>query len=115
MGGHRVQAVHDRPAGDARNNPEGRGSRTPVPNVPVSDNRRPVLTRLDELPFPAWDLEVAEQVPIVAPPEAHRAEYLATKKEKLGHNIPQSAITGEGDSQDNASVESARHSLQPDR
>ena len=65
--------------------------------------------------FPAWDLEVAEQVPIVAPPEAHRAEYLATKKEKLGHNIPQSAITGQGNSQDNASVEPARHSLQPDR
>ncbi len=65
--------------------------------------------------FPAWDLEVAEQVSIVAPPEAHRAEYLATKKEKLGHNIPQSAITGQGNSQDNASVEPARHSLQPDR
>ena len=65
--------------------------------------------------FPAWDLEVVEQVPIVAPPEAHRAGYLATKKEKLGHNIPESAITGENTAQDGSSPEPTRHSLQPDR
>jgi len=44
--------------------------------------------------FPAWDLTVVEQVPIVAPPEAHRADYLTTKREKLGHTIPASAIAG---------------------
>ena len=54
--GAATNRIARRPAGDARNNPEGRVSRTPVPKVPVSDNRRPVLTRLDELPFPAWDL-----------------------------------------------------------
>jgi 3,4-dihydroxy 2-butanone 4-phosphate synthase/GTP cyclohydrolase II len=44
--------------------------------------------------FPAWDLTVVEQVPIVAPPEAHRADYLTTKREKLGHTIPASSIAG---------------------
>ncbi|MED5447900.1 MAG: GTP cyclohydrolase II, partial [Planctomycetota bacterium] len=65
--------------------------------------------------FPAWDLEVVEQVPIVAPPEAHRAGYLATKKEKLGHNIPESAITGADTAGDSSAPEPAQHSLQPDR
>ena len=43
--------------------------------------------------FPAWDLQVTEQVPIVAPPEAHRDSYLVTKRDKLGHAIPVSAIS----------------------
>ena len=55
--------------------------------------------------FPAWDLRVEEQVPIVAPPEAHRAGYLATKRDKLGHTIPESAIaTPETDSTPEAST-----------
>jgi 3,4-dihydroxy 2-butanone 4-phosphate synthase/GTP cyclohydrolase II len=65
--------------------------------------------------FPAWDLTVLEQVPIVAPLEAHRAEYLATKREKLGHTIPESAIGAAPDDQPLEADESARHSLQPDR
>lgn len=38
--------------------------------------------------FPGFDLEVVEQVPIVAPPEKQRAHYLATKRDKLGHLLP---------------------------
>jgi len=64
--------------------------------------------------FPAWDLRVVEQIPIVAPPEAHRAGYLATKKEKLGHTIPESAITGNRGGQETSAEQPAGHSLQPD-
>ena len=38
--------------------------------------------------FPAWDLRVVEQVPIVAPANRHRKDYLATKRDKLGHQLP---------------------------
>ena len=38
--------------------------------------------------------EGLEQVPIVVPPETHRAVYMTTKREKLGHAIPESAIHG---------------------
>ena len=34
------------------------------------------------------DLEVVEQVKIIAPPEQHREGYLATKRDKLGHLLP---------------------------
>lgn len=36
-----------------------------------------------------FDLEVVDQVPILSPPNEHNANYLATKREKLGHRIPQ--------------------------
>lgn len=36
----------------------------------------------------AWDLKVVEQVPIIAPPHQHRAHYMATKRDKMGHNLP---------------------------
>ena len=36
----------------------------------------------------AMDLRVVEQIPIVAPPEQHRARYMRTKKEKMGHLLP---------------------------
>ena len=64
--------------------------------------------------FPAWDLQVVEQVPIVAPPEALRAGYLATKKKKLGHTIPESAINGVDDPEKASTQEPAQHSLQPE-
>jgi 3,4-dihydroxy 2-butanone 4-phosphate synthase / GTP cyclohydrolase II len=38
------------------------------------------------------DLEVVEQVPIVAPPHAHRNSYMATKKEKMGHLLSDDAV-----------------------
>jgi len=64
--------------------------------------------------FPAWDLRVVEQVPIVAAPEAHRAVYLATKREKLGHTIPESAIAPKATDDTSSADESTRHSLQPE-
>ena len=36
----------------------------------------------------AMDLRVVEQIPIIAPPEQHRARYMRTKKEKMGHLLP---------------------------
>ncbi len=39
--------------------------------------------------FEHWvDLKVVDQVPIIAPPEANRERYLATKRDKLGHRLP---------------------------
>ena len=64
--------------------------------------------------FPAWDLRVVEQVPIVAAPEAHRAAYLATKREKMGHTIPESAIAPKAADDTASADESTRHSLQPE-
>ena len=37
----------------------------------------------------AMDLKVVEQVQIIAPPEKHRDKYLATKRDKLGHLLPE--------------------------
>jgi 3,4-dihydroxy 2-butanone 4-phosphate synthase/GTP cyclohydrolase II len=39
--------------------------------------------------FEHWvDLVIVDQIPIIAPPEAHRERYLATKRDKLGHRLP---------------------------
>lgn len=38
------------------------------------------------------NLEVVEQVPIVAEPHAHRNSYMATKKAKMGHLLPDDAV-----------------------
>jgi 3,4-dihydroxy 2-butanone 4-phosphate synthase/GTP cyclohydrolase II len=35
-----------------------------------------------------YDLEVVDQVPILPPPNKYNAHYLATKRDKLGHQIP---------------------------
>jgi 3,4-dihydroxy 2-butanone 4-phosphate synthase/GTP cyclohydrolase II len=37
----------------------------------------------------AMDLRVVEQIPIIAPPEKHRERYMQTKREKMGHLLPQ--------------------------
>ena len=34
------------------------------------------------------ELKVVEQIPIIAQPEKHREQYLATKRDKLGHLLP---------------------------
>ena len=34
------------------------------------------------------DLEVVEQIPIIAAPEKHRERYMATKRDKMGHILP---------------------------
>lgn len=38
--------------------------------------------------FPGFDLQLVEQVPIIAPPEKQREHYLATKRDKMGHILP---------------------------
>jgi len=38
-----------------------------------------------------FDLEVVEQIPIVASPEKHRQHYLETKRTKMGHMLPPAA------------------------
>ncbi len=39
-----------------------------------------------------FDLEVVEQIPIVASPEKHRQHYLETKRTKMGHILPAAEI-----------------------
>ncbi len=39
-------------------------------------------------PLAGMDLNLVEQIPIVAPPEKHREKYLATKRDKMGHRLP---------------------------
>ena len=40
--------------------------------------------------FEKWvDLKVVEQLPIIAPPEKKREKYLATKRDKMGHKLPE--------------------------
>jgi 3,4-dihydroxy 2-butanone 4-phosphate synthase / GTP cyclohydrolase II len=46
--------------------------------------------KTDAFVYSGVDLQVVEQIPIVAPPEKHRADYLATKRDKLGHLLPPS-------------------------
>jgi len=39
--------------------------------------------------FEKWvDLKVVEQLPIIAEPDEHRARYMATKRDKMGHKLP---------------------------
>ena len=45
--------------------------------------------------FEGYDLEVVGQVPIIAPDVPERQRYLAAKRDKLGHWLPQG--NGEGD------------------
>jgi 3,4-dihydroxy 2-butanone 4-phosphate synthase/GTP cyclohydrolase II len=45
--------------------------------------------------YRSFDLQVVDQIPIVAPPDPHRARYLDTKREKLGHLLPDGGPTSE--------------------
>ena len=38
--------------------------------------------------YHGFDLEVVDQVPIVAPPNPQNVSYLAAKRDKLGHQLP---------------------------
>jgi len=40
--------------------------------------------------YDGYDLRVVDQVPIVPPMNEHNARYLATKREKMGHHLPES-------------------------
>jgi 3,4-dihydroxy 2-butanone 4-phosphate synthase / GTP cyclohydrolase II len=44
--------------------------------------------KTDAFIYGGFDLEVVDQIPIVGPIHEHNANYLATKREKLGHRLP---------------------------
>jgi 3,4-dihydroxy 2-butanone 4-phosphate synthase/GTP cyclohydrolase II len=44
--------------------------------------------KTDAFMIHGYDLEVIDQVPIIAPDEPDRARYMATKREKMGHHLP---------------------------
>ena len=46
--------------------------------------------KTDAFIYGGFDLEVVDQVPIVAPINEHNARYLATKRDKMGHILPAS-------------------------
>ncbi|HEY4760211.1 MAG TPA: 3,4-dihydroxy-2-butanone-4-phosphate synthase [Thermoguttaceae bacterium] len=45
--------------------------------------------KTDAFIYGGFDLEVVDQVPIVGPIHEHNAKYLAAKRDKLGHNLPE--------------------------
>ncbi|MEZ6061401.1 MAG: GTP cyclohydrolase II [Planctomycetaceae bacterium] len=48
--------------------------------------------KTDAFVYTASDLQIVEQVPIVAPPNEFRSSYMATKKAKMGHILPDESI-----------------------
>jgi 3,4-dihydroxy 2-butanone 4-phosphate synthase/GTP cyclohydrolase II len=44
--------------------------------------------KTDAFIYGGFDLEVVDQVPIVGPIHEHNADYLATKRDKMGHKLP---------------------------
>ena len=50
--------------------------------------------KTDAFMYGGFDLHVVDQVPIVPAPNEHNARYLATKREKLGHRLPETADHG---------------------
>ena len=44
--------------------------------------------KTDAFIYGGFDLEVVDQVPIVPPINEHNADYLATKRDKMGHRLP---------------------------
>ncbi|WP_166821829.1 GTP cyclohydrolase II [Thalassoroseus pseudoceratinae] len=50
--------------------------------------------KTDAFTLAGMDLEVVEQVPLIAPPpHNHRERYLATKRDKMGHQFPTEEVT----------------------
>ncbi|HEV2971027.1 MAG TPA: 3,4-dihydroxy-2-butanone-4-phosphate synthase [Pirellulales bacterium] len=45
--------------------------------------------KTDAFIYGGFDLEVVDQVPILPPVHEHNARYIATKREKLGHHLPE--------------------------
>lgn len=58
--------------------------------------------KTDASVYSGVDLQVVAQIPIVAPPGKHREQYLAAKRDKLGHLLPPRGISG-GDAPSNGS------------
>jgi len=44
--------------------------------------------KTDAFIYGGYELEVVDQVPILAPHNEHRSRYMAAKREKLGHQLP---------------------------
>ncbi|MEN1681301.1 MAG: 3,4-dihydroxy-2-butanone-4-phosphate synthase [Planctomycetota bacterium] len=44
--------------------------------------------KTDAFVYGGYDLEVVDQVPIVPPVNEHNAAYMATKRDKMGHDLP---------------------------
>ena len=44
--------------------------------------------KTDAFIYGGFDLEVVDQIPIVSDIHEHNADYLATKRDKLGHRLP---------------------------
>jgi 3,4-dihydroxy 2-butanone 4-phosphate synthase / GTP cyclohydrolase II len=46
--------------------------------------------KVDAFIYDGFDLQVVDQVPIVAPTNPHNEKYLSTKRDKMGHKLPAS-------------------------
>jgi 3,4-dihydroxy 2-butanone 4-phosphate synthase/GTP cyclohydrolase II len=44
--------------------------------------------KLEAFNLRGYDLEVVDQVPLLPPANVHNANYLTTKRDRLGHRIP---------------------------
>ena len=44
--------------------------------------------KLDAVVYGGFDLEVVDQAPLVPPINENNASYLATKRDKMGHRLP---------------------------
>ncbi|RMG05017.1 MAG: bifunctional 3,4-dihydroxy-2-butanone-4-phosphate synthase/GTP cyclohydrolase II, partial [Planctomycetota bacterium] len=44
--------------------------------------------KTDAFIYSGFDVEVVDQVPIVGPVNEFNAKYLATKRDKMGHKLP---------------------------
>ncbi|HHH80923.1 MAG TPA: hypothetical protein ENL24_02815, partial [candidate division Zixibacteria bacterium] len=47
-----------------------------------------------------YGLKIVEQIPIVAEPTPYNVDYLRTKKEKMGHKIPDDVLKKVGNKSD---------------
>ena len=45
--------------------------------------------KTDAFVYGGYDLEVVDQIPIVPPINEHNAHYMATKRDKMGHELPE--------------------------
>ena len=53
--------------------------------------------KTDAFVYTGVGLTVTEQVPIVAPPHACRSVYMAAKRNKMGHVLPDEVVSPPGD------------------
>ena len=53
--------------------------------------------KLDAFIYYGYDLKVVDQIPIIAPSNPHRRDYMTTKRDRLGHNLPPDRLPRDGD------------------